>query len=171
MQGHRDARNAWLGSASVEKLCSHPSICMLLHAIFTARKRSLRRLCFYTCLSVILFTWGVCLSACWDSSPHPQEQTPLGADTPRSRHPGADTPSPGADTPRSKHPRSRHLPEQCMLGDMANIWLYASYWNAYLSLICYKFVTAHYLNDHNVLFKKVMAKLNTIHLIFFLSII
>ena len=27
--------------------------------IFTARKRSLRRLCFYTCLSVILFTGGV----------------------------------------------------------------------------------------------------------------
>ena len=26
--------------------------------IFTARKRSLRRLCFYTCLSVILFTGG-----------------------------------------------------------------------------------------------------------------
>ena len=28
-------------------------------SIFTARKRSLRRLCFYTCPSVILFTWGV----------------------------------------------------------------------------------------------------------------
>ena len=27
--------------------------------LITARKRSLRRLCFYTCLSVILFTWGV----------------------------------------------------------------------------------------------------------------
>ena len=27
----------------------------------TARKRSLRRLCFYTCLSVILFTGGVCI--------------------------------------------------------------------------------------------------------------
>ena len=26
--------------------------------VFTARKRSLRRLCFYTCLSVILFTGG-----------------------------------------------------------------------------------------------------------------
>ena len=29
--------------------------------IFTARKRSLRRLCFYTCLSVILFTGRGCL--------------------------------------------------------------------------------------------------------------
>ena len=35
--------------------------------IFTARKRSLRRLCFYTCLSVILFTGG-CLG------PHPRER-------------------------------------------------------------------------------------------------
>ena len=30
-----------------------------LRVVITARKRSLRRLCFYTCLSVILFTWGV----------------------------------------------------------------------------------------------------------------
>ena len=65
---------------------------------------------------------GVCLSACWDT-------TPLGADTPQSRHPlGADTP-PRADTPPeqtppweqtphwSRHPpRSRHLPEQTPLG-------------------------------------------------------
>ena len=30
--------------------------------VFTARKRSLRRLCFYTCLSVILFTeGGICI--------------------------------------------------------------------------------------------------------------
>ena len=29
--------------------------------IFTVRKRSLRRLCFYTCLSVILFTGGMCV--------------------------------------------------------------------------------------------------------------
>ena len=31
--------------------------------IFTARKRSLRRLCFYTCLSFILFTGGACMVA------------------------------------------------------------------------------------------------------------
>ena len=55
----------------------------------------LRRLCFYRCVSV--HTGGVCLSACWDT-------TPPGADTPGSRHP------PGADTPQSRHPptRSRH---------------------------------------------------------------
>ena len=63
-------------------------------------------------LSVILFTGGgVCLSACWDTMPPPEqthtppEQTPHGnrhppgADSPlRSRHP------PRADTPQSSQP-------------------------------------------------------------------
>ena len=34
----------------------HLQVCFLV----TAHKRSLRRLCFYTCLSVILFTGGTC---------------------------------------------------------------------------------------------------------------
>ena len=42
-------------------------------------------------VSVILSTRGVCLSACWDT-------TPPGADTPQSRHP------PGADTPLEQTP-------------------------------------------------------------------
>ena len=59
----------------------------------------LRRLCFYTCL-VILFTGGVCLSACWDT-------LPPGADTPpRSRHPLE------ADPPDQAPPQSRHPPDQ-----------------------------------------------------------
>ena len=51
--------------------------------IFTARKRSLRRLCFYTCLSVILFTvgrgWYPSMHCRWypsmpcrSSGPHPR---------------------------------------------------------------------------------------------------
>ena len=40
--------------------------------LITARKRSLRRLCFYTCLSVILFTEGV------PGQVHPQAGTPPG---------------------------------------------------------------------------------------------
>ena len=69
---------------------------------------------------------GVCLSACWDTTPlweqtpleqihtpwsrHPPEQTP-----PWSRHPpGADTPPEqtplGADTPRSRHPSEQTPP-------------------------------------------------------------
>ena len=56
----------------------------------TARKRSLRRLCFYTCLSVILFTGG-------SASVHAGIADPPGADTPRSRHPTEQTP------PRAVH--------------------------------------------------------------------
>ena len=60
-------------------------------------------------VSVILLTGGVCLSACWDT--HPPEQTPPGADKPRT-----DTP-PRADTPLEQTPpESRHSPKQTPLG-------------------------------------------------------
>ena len=112
----------------------------------TARKRSLRRLCFYMCLSFC--QQGACLSACWipplgtrhppgadtpwDQVPPqyqapPWEQTPPRADTPSEQ-----TPPAGPGNPQTRHPpgagppepvtqpRSRHTPIQCMLGDMAN---------------------------------------------------
>ena len=71
---------------------------------------------------------GVCLSACWDTTPprsrpprsrHPLEQTPPPprADTPQSRHPlGVDTPPQEQTRPRYGHCCGR----------------YASYWNAFL---------------------------------------
>ena len=67
-------------------------------------------------LSVILFTGGVCLSACWNSRP-PRPDTPS-----RTRHPWEQTTPgarhfPGPDTP---HPWTRHPPAQCMLGDTGN---------------------------------------------------
>ena len=79
---------------------------VILHSIgdtfITAHKRSLRRLCFYTCLSVILFT-RVCLPQCM-----------LGC-TPQSRRPpGADTPSPTVHAGRygqqagGTHPTGMH---------------------------------------------------------------
>ena len=78
--------------------------------LVTARKRSLRRLCFHWCLSVHM-GGGVCPIACWDT--HPQADTPLGRDPP-PRHPSrqtprADTPSlgPQADTPHTVHARIR----------------------------------------------------------------
>ena len=73
-------------------------------------------------LSVILLTGGgVCLSAYWDATPPPPEQTCLpGADTPpRADTPQEQTSPPGADTPWHRHaplgqtpppPWSRHTP-------------------------------------------------------------
>ena len=72
-------------------------------------------------LSVILFTGGVCLSACWDTTP-PQHQSP-----PRSRHPPGPGTPPGAGTP----PRTRHPPP----ADGYCCGWYASYWNAFFLLV------------------------------------
>ena len=69
-------------SATVGRLWEGPLnrtstvLCIAIYLLPSATK--LRRLCFYTCLSV---HGGVCLSACWNTIP--PEQTP---------HPGADTP-------------------------------------------------------------------------------
>ena len=76
--------------------------------IFTARKRSFRRLCFYTCLS-FCSQGGVCLSACRDT------HTPPLADPPGQTHP------PRADTPQGQTPpRSRHLESDIPLKSVAN---------------------------------------------------
>ena len=71
---------------------------------FTARKRSLRRLCFCTCLSVSHSVHrGVSVPQC--SSPR---QTRPGQTHP---HPRAAPPPPRQIPPRSRHPsRSRHPP-------------------------------------------------------------
>ena len=74
-------------------------------------------------------SWGVCLSACWDTLPGalhgadiPQTRYPPGANPPPgpvTLPPGADPPGadpPGPGTP----PRSRPPPVQCMLGDTVN---------------------------------------------------
>ena len=64
-------------------------------------------------VSVILFTWGVCLSACWDTT-HLWEQNPP-----------EQTPPPGVDNP----PR----PGKIACWEIrARSGRYASYWNAFL---------------------------------------
>ena len=85
--------------------------------------------------SVILSTRGVCLSACWDTTPprgrHPPDQTlpgsrppPPGADhPPRAEHP------PGAD----HHPPDRTSPREADSGIIRSTsGRYTSYWNASL---------------------------------------
>ena len=96
---------------------------VLLVIIITARKRSLQRLCFYTCLSVILFTGEFCLSACWDGRA-PRSRPPGSRHPLRSRHPpGPETPQePESDTPSSRHPPpgADAPPAQSMLGYKSN---------------------------------------------------
>ena len=89
-------------------------------AIFTGRNEVVAKVMFLL-MSVILSMGGVCLSACWDTTPpeqtplsrHPPRADishPLAADTPQSRHhPQADPP--GADPPRADPPRA-DTPEQ-----------------------------------------------------------
>ena len=66
-------------------------------------------------LSVILFTGGACLSACWDAHPPgadtPQEQTPPGADTtpPEQSPPREQTPQEQTQPPGSRHPSGSRL--------------------------------------------------------------
>ena len=108
-----------------------PSNEVLGKVIFLLSAMKLRRLCFYTCLSV--HRWG-CLPQCMVGYQSLQEQTPP---TPQSRQPlGAaipqeQTPS-GADPPRSRHPlRSRHFPPP-LGADGYCCRQYESYWNAFL---------------------------------------
>ena len=89
--------------------------------IFTARKRSLRRVCFYTCLSIILFTGGGHLGR----YPPPQTRyTPsAGPGTPPRQVPGRYPLGPGTlpNPPGPGTPPCRYPPtKQCMLGDMGN---------------------------------------------------
>ena len=118
--------------------------------IFTARIRSLQRLCFHRCLSM-----GGCLPHCMLGYT-PPGQTPLGTParqthTPSQTHP-LSRQSPWADTPGHTHtPRQTppvhagiHPPAQCMMGYThhpscavhARIWstsgCYTSHWNAFL---------------------------------------
>ena len=61
-------------------------------SLITARKRSLRRLCFHRCVSV---HGGVCLSACWDTTPLAKETSqgaPCQGDLLLRRPPAKDTP-------------------------------------------------------------------------------
>ena len=109
--------------------------------IFTARKRSLRRLCFYTCLSVLLFTGGEYLGRYTPQAGIPP--TPLGRYTPLGQvHPpgqvhlpsGAGTP-PGRYTPLDRYTSlGRYTPRSSACWEIrATSGQYASYWNAFLS--------------------------------------
>ena len=90
----------------------------MLKIIFTARKRSLRRLCFHRCLSVHR---GGCLPVVLGgvSATPPGQTPPTWTDTTHlgRHHPWADTPPPlGRHPPGRQFPMGRHPPAQCLLG-------------------------------------------------------
>ena len=99
--------------------------------IITARKRSCGQGYVFTSVCHSVNEGGVCLSACWDTTPW--EQTPPRADTPLSGAdtplPGADTHTPGADTPQEQTPNS---PREADSGIRSMSGRYASYWNAFV---------------------------------------
>ena len=65
----------------------------------------LRRLCFYTCVSVHR---GVCLSACWDTTCS-RSRCPL-TSPPQNQAPSQDQTPPGAGTPLQQGPRDQIPP-------------------------------------------------------------
>ena len=77
------------------------------NACITALKRSLRRLCFNTCLSFCPRGGGVCSSAWWDAA------------APRT---SCLTNSPGSEADTPWDHRQVYFPELWMLGDMGNKW-------------------------------------------------
>ena len=96
--------------------CKHIMFCqerLVVTSLITGHNEIVAKVIFLH-LSVILFTGeGVCLSACWDTTPlrsrHPPEQTPWEQTPPPEQTPplGADTPQ-GADTPPPLGSRLRH---------------------------------------------------------------
>ena len=91
-------------------------------SLITGRNKVVAKVMFLL-VSVILLTGGVCLSACWDTTP-PCKQTPLPNEAPpkreahpwkqippRRRHP----PPLEADPPRSRPPRDTVILLECIL--------------------------------------------------------
>ena len=114
-----------LGLHCIVTLLTPPPPTNMLKLV-NAHKHSLRRLCFYMCLSVILFTGGGSASVHAGMPPpgaDPPEKNPPAADPPQQTPPpGADPP--GVDTPPSRHPPTPRAdtPQQSMLRDTVNVW-------------------------------------------------
>ena len=90
--------------------------------VITGRNEVVAKVMFLL-VSVILLTGGVCLSACWDTTPPTRHLATLGADTPR----------PGSRPPQSRHlPGAATPPREADSGIRSMSGRYASYWNAFL---------------------------------------
>ena len=75
--------------------------------IFTGRSEVVTKVIFLH-LSVILFTGGLRLSACWDTTPQPTRSTHIPREAPPwEAHPPGSTPPPEAHPPKAPSPGSR----------------------------------------------------------------
>ena len=163
--------NRWVRApASLEHIGYSRCVSRAFFFVITGRNEVVAKVMFLL-VSVILSTkGGVCLSACWDTTPPeqtpPQSRCPPGADTPQEQTPpgkqtppppGADTP-PGADPPLgadtpleqtnpwSRHlPGSRHLPRKADSSIRSMSGRYASYWNAFLLFLNFVCNTPRFL--------------------------
>ena len=133
--------NRSLGTAPHITVCNEVAKVMFLH------------------LSVILSTGGgICLSACWDTTPPPPgpgsrdqahppgtRHTPLGPGPPDQAPPPRGQVPPGPDTPPDQTPPPRSRDGYCC-------GRYASYWNAFLFYsfstsflhVMFKYCSRHY---------------------------
>ena len=123
--------------------------CKVVIALITGRNEVVAKVIFLH-LFVILFTGGVCLSACWDTprSRHLPRPDPPGADPPSpeqtppphsrppwSRPPPWTRPPQTRPPPEQTPPGSRHTPRESDSSIRSTSGRYASYWNAFLFYI------------------------------------
>ena len=88
-----------------------PSVGLQVLAFVTGRNEVVAKVIFLH-LSVILFTGGVCLNACWDTSP-PRSRHPPGPGRHQPPRDQADPPRPGRTPPgpgRPPSPQTRQAP-------------------------------------------------------------
>ena len=116
-----DCKNVEFYNSS--KISLHKAFCFV-----TVRKLSLQRLCFYTCLSVILLTGG----STWAGNPprqvHPQAGNSLAGTPPLGRYPTRQVQPPQAGTPPGRYT----LLATVHAGTRSTSREYASHWNAFL---------------------------------------
>ena len=131
----------------VDRGGGHARLSLLAHFFFITGRNEVVAKVIFLHLSAILFTGGVCLSACWDTttqSRHPSRaDTPPEQTPPWSRHPPGSRHTPPEQTPLEQTPpweqtpRSRPPPWEADSGIRSMTGRYASYWNAFLFSCCF----------------------------------
>ena len=130
MCSHVSSHKQWGNSKSIYFLhCCvdiFTSLVTTTMGIFTGRNEVVVKVIFLH-LFVILFTGGVCLSACWDTTPLPGADTPPEQTPPEQTTPGADTtPPPGSRLRHTVNERPVRILLECILGSYVTMYLKAN---------------------------------------------